>query len=142
MLLGIARQPGRSAETKLTRKRLALRFLSQPTRRIHLDSPQPPITRASMADPVSPPARVRSPGPHTVTAVFGGVNANFMVTNPTTTLTITKEDARATYTAALFASTACVTCSTANVTLSATVQDMSAIPADPATDATEGDIRN
>ena len=43
-------------------------------------------------------------GPHVVTAVFDGVNPNFIVTNPTTTLTITKEDARATYTGALFAS--------------------------------------
>jgi len=83
-----------------------------------------------------------SPGTHTVTAVFDGVNSNFIVTNPTTTLTITKEDARATYTGALFASTACVTCSTATVTLSAAVQDISAIPGDPVSDSTEGDIRN
>src|SRR5207248_3601392 len=49
------------------------------------------------------PTGQMSPGPHTVTAIYGGVNANFIVTNPTTTLTITKEDTRATYTGALFA---------------------------------------
>ena len=75
------------------------------------------------------PAGQMSPGTHTVTAVFGGVSSNFIVMNPTTTLMITKEDAQATYTGALFASTACVTCSTATVTLSATVQDISAVSA-------------
>jgi hypothetical protein len=87
------------------------------------------------------PTGQMSPGTHTVTAVFGGVNSNFIVTNSTTTLTITKEDAVATYTGAVFASTACVTCNTATVTLSATVQDISAIPTAAATDGQEGDVR-
>jgi hypothetical protein len=88
------------------------------------------------------PTGQMSPGPHTVTAVFGGINPNFVVNDATTTLTIAKEDAVATYTGSVFASTACVTCSTATVTLSATVQDISAVPGDPATDDEEGDIRH
>jgi pimeloyl-ACP methyl ester carboxylesterase len=88
------------------------------------------------------PTGQMAPGPHTVTAVFGGINPNFIVNDATTTLTIAKEDALATYTGAVFASTACVTCSTATVTLSATVQDITAMPTDPATDAQEGDIRH
>jgi hypothetical protein len=106
---------------------------------------QASLTNVRLREPLpfgtSPTGQI-SPGPHTVTAVFGGVNSNFVVTNPTTTLTVAKEDARATYTGALFASTACVTCNTATVTLSATVQDISAVPTDPATDAQEGDIRH
>jgi hypothetical protein len=108
-------------------------------------SVQASLTNVRLREPLpfgTSPTGQMSPGTHTVTAVFGGVNSNFVVTNPTTMLTITKEDARATYTGALFASTACVTCSTATVTLSATVQDISAVTGDPATDATEGDIRN
>jgi len=88
------------------------------------------------------PTDQMAPGSHTVTAVFGGVNPNFTVNDATTTLTIAKEDAVATYTGAVFASTACVTCNTATVTLSATVQDISAVPTDPATDGQEGDIRH
>ena len=83
-----------------------------------------------------------APGPHTVTARFGGVNRSFVVNDATTTVVITKEDAIATYTSAVFASTACVTCNTATVTLSATVQDISAVPAAPATHGQEGDIRD
>ncbi|MEK6320345.1 MAG: HYR domain-containing protein [Acidobacteriota bacterium] len=81
-----------------------------------------------------------APGTRTVTAVFGGVNPNFMVTNPTTTLNIIQEDARAYYTGALYASTACAICSTATVTLSATIKDITAV--DSASDNCPGDIRN
>jgi len=55
---------------------------------------------------------------------------------------ITQEDARAAYTGALFASTACATCSNATVTLAATIQDITAVPGDTAYDAYAGDIRN
>jgi len=58
------------------------------------------------------------------------------------TLTVTQEDARATYAGSLFASTSSSTSSTATVTLSATIQDITAVPTDPAYDAYPGDIRN
>jgi hypothetical protein len=56
------------------------------------------------------------------------------------TLTVTQEDARATYTGAMFVSTATPTATTATVTLRATIQDITAVPADPAYDAYPGDI--
>lgn len=77
----------------------------------------------------------------TVTTVFGGVNPNFAVINNTTPLTIRPEDARVTYTGALFTSTACATCSDATVTLAVTIKDISAT-SDAAGDADPGDIRN
>jgi|GEM_PF-663722 len=89
----------------------------------------------------TPPTGQMAPGSHVVTAVFGGVNANFTVTNPTTSLTIAPEDARVTYTGALAASTTTSSSNTAIVTLSATVRDISAT-AEAAGDASPGDIRN
>ncbi len=58
------------------------------------------------------------------------------------TLTVTQEDARATYAGTLFASTSSSTSSTAIVTLSATIQDITAVTGDPAYDPYLGDIRN
>jgi len=63
-----------------------------------------------------------APGSRTVTAEFTDVNPNFSVTDNTTTLTINKEDARATYTGALFVGTASATSGRAIVTLAATIQ--------------------
>jgi len=80
-----------------------------------------------------------APGPHTVTAEFTGVNTNFIVNNATTQLTITKEDARATYTGLLFVSTPSTSSNSATITLRATIQDITA--ALPASDADAGDIR-
>jgi hypothetical protein len=85
------------------------------------------------------PTGQMAPGPHTVTAVFGGVDSDFIVSNPTTTLTITQEDARAYYTGALFASTSSASSSSATVTLSATIKDISAVDG---SDTSAGDIRN
>jgi hypothetical protein len=82
-----------------------------------------------------------APGAHTVTAVFTGVNPNFKVDSATTPLTITQEDARATYTGALFVSTGSPSSTTATVTLSATVFDISATP-DAGGDTNPGDIRH
>jgi len=56
------------------------------------------------------------------------------------TFVVQQEDARATYTGALFASTSSVSVNTASVTLAATIQDITAV--DPASDANPGDIRN
>jgi hypothetical protein len=54
-------------------------------------------------------------------------------------ITVAPEDARATYTGALFAATSALSSGTAVVTLAATVQDISA--ADPDSDPHSGDIR-
>jgi hypothetical protein len=83
-----------------------------------------------------------APGAHTVKAVFGGVNPNFIVGTPTTALTINPEDARSYYTGDLFVSTSSVTSSTATVVLSATIKDITAVTGDPASDPYAGDIRN
>ncbi len=56
------------------------------------------------------------------------------------TITVTPEDARATYTGPMLVSTTCATCSTATVPLRATIQDISAVLGDPAYDAYPGDI--
>jgi hypothetical protein len=57
------------------------------------------------------------------------------------TLTVTQEDARATYTGALYVSTESTSSSNANVMLAATVQDISVTP-DATGDVDPGDIRN
>jgi hypothetical protein len=75
-----------------------------------------------------------APGSHMVTAAFNGVNPNFSVNGATTTLMITQEDAAATYTGALYASTSSASSTTATLTLAATIQD--------AADGYPGDIRN
>jgi hypothetical protein len=80
----------------------------------------------------------------TVTATIAGADPNYNLSSlsPTTSLTITKEDARITYTGAYFTSTSSTTSSTATVTLSATIQDISAVNGNPGNDLKEGDIRN
>jgi len=57
-------------------------------------------------------------------------------------ITVVAEDARVTYTGAMFASTASATTNAATVTLSATIQDITAVTGDPAFDPDAGDIRN
>jgi len=102
------------------------------------------LTDVPLLEPIpfgTSPTGQMAPGSRTVTAVFGGVDPNFTVNDATTTLTINKEDARAYYTGATFASTSCATCNTATVTLAVTVQDITATP-DAAGDADFGDIRN
>ncbi len=97
-----------------------------------IDTPLVPVS--GDFKPAPPPA------PHTVTATFTGINPNFDVDPATTPLTITKEDAFAYYTGALYASTSCTTCSTAKVTLAATIKDITAVL--PGSDGNGGDIRN
>ncbi|MEK6799281.1 MAG: carboxypeptidase regulatory-like domain-containing protein [Planctomycetota bacterium] len=62
--------------------------------------------------------------------------------NADITVVVVQEDARVTYTGALFASTSTTTSNIAYVTLAATVQDVTAVPADPDYDADPGDVRN
>ncbi len=101
------------------------------------------VLNVPLLEPAFPPPAPgnMAPGGHTVYAVFSGVSPFFAVGTPTTSLTITQEDARATYTGALFASTASATSTNATVTLSATIQDITATP-DAAGDTDSGDIRN
>ena len=86
------------------------------------------------------PTGQMAPGPHTVTAYLLSVNPNFSITDPTTTLDINQEDARAYYTGAFYASTQGVNSSDAIITLSATIKDITAV--DPGADPYAGDIRN
>ncbi len=83
-----------------------------------------------------------APGSKIVTLTFNDINPNFVAgaPSPTMTLTITQEDARATYTGDLFVSTGGG--STATITLSAVIKDITAVTGDPAFDSNAGDIRN
>ena len=98
----------------------------------------------------TPPTGQMAQGARTVTAEFTGVDTlNFGVSNPTTTLNITREDARVSFSGLEFYSTPSVSSSAAAVTLQATVRDLTAVtmatdPLDPqaSTDSYAGDIRN
>lgn len=85
-----------------------------------------------------------APGQYEITVSRGTLDAaNYtLVGFDPAIYTVTREDARATYTGALFASTSSTSSGTATVTLGVTLQDISAVPADPAYDETAGDIRN
>ena len=78
---------------------------------------------------------------YTVTASFGGI-CPYLGTSASSPFTIYPEDARATYTGALFAWTKSTTDGSSTVTLSATIQDITAVTGDLAYDAYAGDIRN
>src|SRR5262249_23733059 len=85
------------------------------------------------------PTGQMAPGPHTVTAQFGGVDTtHFTIPNPTTTLTVTQENATATYTGDLFVFASATSTTSATVTLRATIQD----PPTSTTDPYQGDVRN
>jgi len=75
----------------------------------------------------------------TVASSFAG-DDNYAGANDSDPFTITKEDARAYYTGALFASTSSPSSSGAIVTLSATVKDITAVAGSG--DSSPGDIRN
>lgn len=81
-----------------------------------------------------------APGTYNVDAVFTSTNANFAGDTDTNSLTVTQEDARITYTGLYSFSFG--TASSVTVPLSATVQDITTLPSDPAYDAYAGDIRN
>jgi hypothetical protein len=86
----------------------------------------------------------QAPGNYPVTAVFTSGNPGFYLNGSggPATLTVTREDARVTYTGACLTSTANATSGNAVVTLSATVRDITVVPSDPSTDPNAGDIRN
>jgi hypothetical protein len=89
-------------------------------------------------------------GSWTISGNFGAQPGTYVIrTNVTdgtlttafdATLVVAQEDARATYTGTLFATTGAGT--TAVLTLSATIQDITAVIGDPAYDPDAGDIRN
>jgi hypothetical protein len=60
----------------------------------------------------------------------------------TSPFTVTREDARATYSGAQYVATSTASSTTANVTLAYTIRDISAAKTDSATDNYPGDIRN
>jgi hypothetical protein len=83
----------------------------------------------------------QSPGSYTANATCSVLQCGVLLTISYSPYQITQEDARATYTGALFASTGSTTSTTARVTLAATVQDITAVLGDPAYDLYPGDIR-
>jgi hypothetical protein len=79
------------------------------------------------------------PGTYTITPVVGNLSAaNYTFTPVNGTLTVTPENATATYTGDLFVFASSTTSSSATVTLRATIQDPPKTTADPF----QGDIRN
>jgi alpha-tubulin suppressor-like RCC1 family protein len=87
---------------------------------------------------VATPATMFSgPGSYTLTP-SGLSSPNYTITYLNGTLTVTPEDARATYTGALFVGAN--SSGSATLTLSATIQDITAVIGNPAYDAYPGDI--
>jgi hypothetical protein len=80
------------------------------------------------------------PGAHFITATYTGVSPNFTVSNVSRSISITREDARTSYTGPTSVSTGSSTTSTATIPLSFTVKDITAAPTDPAYDVHAGDI--
>ena len=80
------------------------------------------------------PTGQMEPGTHTVEAVIHNVDPDFVVVDPTTTLTIEEEDAEAIYTGVPFVSTPGVSSYTATIPLAATIVDHD--------DGDRGEIRN
>ncbi|HVE61633.1 MAG TPA: T9SS type A sorting domain-containing protein [Chitinophagaceae bacterium] len=78
---------------------------------------------------------------YTVASSFAGDDI-YQLSSDSDPFDITREDARAYYTGALFASTSGANSNTATVTLSATIKDITAVIGDAAYDAFAGDIRN
>jgi hypothetical protein len=83
----------------------------------------------------------RAPGVISVYTEFTG-NEHYQPSFDKDEITIIAEDARANYTGVLNASTLDLRSDKARVTLSATIRDISSMPADPFYDKNKGDIRN
>jgi hypothetical protein len=81
----------------------------------------------------------QAPGNYTVASAFAG-DGIYGASSDSDPFTINKENAVATYTGAMFASTANSTSSTATVTLAATIQDITAVTGNANYDANAGDI--
>ena len=83
----------------------------------------------------------RAPGSYAVAASFTSTNSNFDSSAGNNTLTVSPEDARATYSGPLLVSTPSVDISATTITLRATIQDISVTP-DAGGDTKPGDIAN
>jgi hypothetical protein len=84
-----------------------------------------------------------APNNYNVSAVFTSTNANLSGSGfvpGSSNLTVTREDARSTYTGLDFITTSSAGATSANVTLSATIQDITAV--NSTSDPHAGDIRN
>jgi hypothetical protein len=77
-----------------------------------------------------------------VKASFAGDSPIYTSSSDEDNYDVVREDARITYTGAMFTSTSGTSSSAATVTLAATVQDITAVSGDLAYDAYDGDIRN
>jgi MBG domain (YGX type) len=90
------------------------------------------------------PAFNQFSAPGTTYAIIpsGLTSSNYAFNYVNGTLTVTQEDARSTYTGAMFVSTATPGATTATVTLRATIQDITAVPSDTAYDPYPGVITN
>jgi hypothetical protein len=86
--------------------------------------------------PSNPSNGQMAPGGRTVSAIFNEINTNFIVSNPTTNLTITPEDALVEYVGGEFQATQSSTSSIANVVLRAVIKSVDDAP------GSSGDIRN
>ncbi|MFL6440209.1 MAG: Ig-like domain repeat protein, partial [Terriglobales bacterium] len=80
------------------------------------------------------------PGTRSVTATFTGVSPNFTVTNVTKSISITREDARTSYSGPTAVHTTTPTVGTATIPITATIKDITAVTGDPAWDANPGNI--
>lgn len=94
------------------------------------------LTAPLLETPSNPSNGQMAPGVRTVSAIFNDINTNFIVSNPTTNLTITKENAFVEYVGAEFQATQNSTSSLANVVLRAVVKSVADAP------GSSGDIRN
>lgn len=84
-----------------------------------------------------------APGPYSISCTNGTLTAaNYDFSFSSGTYTVTQEDARATYAGQMYVSTGSMSASTATINLVATIQDITAVTGDLATDAYPGDIRN
>lgn len=81
----------------------------------------------------------QEPGSYMVEVGFAG-DAIYLESADSAPFAIHQEDAKATYTGPLFASTSGSNSSSASLILSTTLQDITAVPGDPAYDVYEGDI--
>ncbi|MDP2856902.1 MAG: YDG domain-containing protein [Bacillota bacterium] len=101
------------------------------------------ISGVTDASGVAAPVLILTQAPgtsYTVTAAFAGDSLYLGSNSAPTSYTITREDARAEYTGALFVNTISATSGVATVPLRATIRDISAVLGDLAYDAYPGDI--
>ncbi|MBC6992407.1 MBG domain-containing protein [Hymenobacter sp. BT491] len=99
------------------------------------------LTFATVATGTNTPIN-SSAAPGTYSIVPSGLTSfNYSFKYLPGVLTVKQEDARVTYTGAMYSSTATTSASTAALTLRATVQDITAVLGDKAYDANPGDIK-